>query len=312
MSVVAGCSLFNGVMLASDCRLTVEGSNNTKTYSDNVQKIFPLTPTMGIGFVGSLGVAGHILQGCRRQIQRKSRIDTISMNQWLPRYFRHSFSKIKFKQPVAFMVASVIPRQPNIIERENAVKIMNKIIKEESPAKRNWIPDILVKIIRTPKDDKYVTLLDCPKGFLYVMKSPNFIPKHLKPLEFAAIGSGQNVNFAIEEYQDMIFAGDVGNSFFESINLKECMRRFIKEHNIEDVGGLYPCLKVGTNGIELLGNSVKSSFYNTEIKLSCNNDGRWIQKNVTSGKEIKLLFPWEIDCQRINRNNKFDDLDKIH
>jgi hypothetical protein len=42
-------------------------------------------------------------------------------------------------------------------------------------------------------------------------------------------------------------------------------------------------------------------FYELEFE-----EDRWVQRN-TTGQEIRLLRPWELD-QRIRDNNKFDDL----
>ena len=44
MSVVAGCSLFDGVLLAADCRATVQYPNRPDLYSDNVLKVMAIHP----------------------------------------------------------------------------------------------------------------------------------------------------------------------------------------------------------------------------------------------------------------------------
>jgi integrase len=54
MSVVAGCSLFDGALLAADCRITFQVSPNRFFYTDNAQKLFTLTSRLSIGFVGDL------------------------------------------------------------------------------------------------------------------------------------------------------------------------------------------------------------------------------------------------------------------
>jgi len=47
MSVVAGCSLFNGVLLAAGCRATVRYRNQPDIHPDNVLKVFAIHPRAG-------------------------------------------------------------------------------------------------------------------------------------------------------------------------------------------------------------------------------------------------------------------------
>lgn len=308
MSVVVGCSYFDGVMLAADCRATIKKANGIVLYNDNIQKLFALTPTTSVGFVGDVRLAGIMLKDCIAQIRKKERKDAVSLVSWLPRYFRALYARTKhigFFGQIAFIVGSVITGRPNVIEREKVVKIMNRLMKGESPVQRNWLPGVLVNILKTPANVKYVRLLDQPRCLLYILQPPNFIPQHLMPLDFAAIGSGQEVVIEIDRYHDIIFAGDVGNPFVESLHLTECMRTFIRKQNIETVGGLYPCLKINKDGTKFLGGSSEIPVGGTKINLECDHMGRWIQRNLTTGKTIQLLFPWEA----YKEDGRFDDLD---
>lgn len=308
MSVVVGCSFFDGVMLASDCRGTIEHTDGSISYSDNVQKLFALTPTTSVGFVGDIELAGIMLRDCINQTRKRDRKDAVSLASWLPRYFRTLYARLQPRKPsckLAFMVASIITGRPNVIEREKVVKIMNRLMKGESPVQRNWLPGVLVNILKTPANVKYVRLVDQPRCLLYILQPPKFIPQHLMPLDFAAIGSGQEVTIEIDRYHDIIFAGEVGNPFMESLHLTECMRSFIRKQNIETVGGLYPCLKINKDGTKFLGGSSEIPVGGSKINLECDRMGRWIQRNLTTGKTIQLLFPWEAYKQ----DGRFDDLD---
>jgi hypothetical protein len=62
MTVIAGLSLFNGVMLVSDCRVTVRRPGKPDVYGDVGQKIFPLTQNAAIGFCGDVGTAALLLE----------------------------------------------------------------------------------------------------------------------------------------------------------------------------------------------------------------------------------------------------------
>jgi 20S proteasome alpha/beta subunit len=61
MSVVAGSSMFRGVMLAADTRSTIVRPGSSAIYVDNVQKLFAMTPRIALGFVGDIRVAGLII-----------------------------------------------------------------------------------------------------------------------------------------------------------------------------------------------------------------------------------------------------------
>jgi hypothetical protein len=315
MSVVAGCSLFKGVLLIADCRVTVMQGSDTR-YVDNVQKLFPLTPTTAIGFVGNIELSALILKGLFREIKRKAqlkKLHPVSLIEWLPRYLRFSYGKLADKNEspqVAFMVASVIRSLPNAIERSKVVQIMERFRLGQLSAGRNWLPEILIKILKMPESTKVVRLLDSPLGLLYSMASPDFTPQHSKPLEFCAIGSGKPVTTQIDYNLDWIFAGEVGNPSMEASALGQCVANFIRDYGIESVGGLLPCLRVDADGVSAYGLSVEMPVGGTKIELAIDQKGRWTQRNLSTGKEMALLYPWEITLLKLPETKKFDDLDE--
>jgi hypothetical protein len=293
--------------------MTVTRAGKPDIHVDNVQKLFPLTRTTAIGFVGDIEVAGLLLKGLLIQLQRKvheKKADPVSLHSWIPRYLSTTYAKISQKfgaRPVDFVVASVLLGRPNVIEREKVRAIMERFRLGQLSAQRNWLPGILVNILSTPPTTEYIALDDVPFGLLYFMKCPTFNPIHLKPLEFGAIGSGKDVELHIDRNLDWIFAGNVGNHFMEAMALRETVVSFIQEHNIESVGGLYPCLKIGSQGLMYLGYMSQIPTGGTKIELSVDDNRRWIQKNLTTGKEIKLLYPWEIIAREYSQDRKFND-----
>lgn len=48
----------------------------------------------------------------------------------------------------------------------------------------------------------------------------------------------------------------------------------------------------------------------TRIELTLRNDS-WIQRNVTTGRELALLFPWEIPASA-TEEQVFDDLERAY
>jgi hypothetical protein len=318
MSVIAGCSLFNGVILLADCRVTVKRQGNQDIYCDNAQKLFQLTPTTALGFVGDLETATPIIRELHKQINlsikqnKNSRLHPLQISKWLPRYFRSSYNQLakrKNVRRVNFMAGSVILNRGNVIERSKVVEIMERFRLGKLSAQRNWMPNILVQIMKTPgNSSKHVILSDIPSNLLYYMQSPDFIPQHLNPLEYAAIGSGENTVIEIDKNVDWIFAGDVGNSFFEGSALRQTVSSFVGRNSITSVGGMYPAIKINRQGAEFLGYSSTIPVGGTKFELGINSDGRWFQKNHTTGKEIKLLFPWEIEPEKLKNDERFDDL----
>lgn len=243
MSVVAGCSLFDGVLLAADCRMTIERRGAADVYVDNVQKLFPVADGTALGFVGHMKCAGDLLQMLFSQLGARRHQDPISLSTWMPRFFRMAYGKVSARmgqQSVAFMVASAIRGRPNSVERESVAEIVRRIGWGKSPVKRNWMPGLLVEILKVPVEYQYVRIPGTSLSILYVMRAPYFEIEAYRPLQFAAIGSGKSVFEEIADYHDMIVAGDPGNSFIEASTFTDAISNFIQEKKIRNVGGLYP------------------------------------------------------------------------
>jgi hypothetical protein len=315
MSVIAGCSLFSGVILLADCRVTIKRPGKPDVLCDNAQKLFPLTNTTAFGFVGDLNTASPIIRELFRQLSlshkmgKTNRLHPFSLLKWMPRYFRSTYRQLAKRQKVGrvdFMVGSVILDRPNVIDRSKVVEIMERFRLGKLSAQRNWMPNILVDIMKA--ETPYVILSDIPGNLLYYMQSPDFIPQHLAPLEFAAIGSGQDTIIEIDRNADWLFAGDVGNSFMEASALRQTVSSFIEKNSILSVGGMYPVIKIHSKGLELLGHSSQIPVGGPTFELKIESDGRWLQRNSAMGKEIRLLLPWEIDSQKQLKDERFDDL----
>ena len=315
MSVVAGCSLFDGVLLAADCRVTVPRRGAPDVHLDCAQKIFPLTPNAAIGFVGNVRAASMLLQWTFRRLPTRQRQDPISLMMWLPRFLRYAYQQLPSNlssESIAFMVASAVPDRCNVIARKAAVDLMNHIGFGKSAIQRSWIPDILVQILGTDPKYKFVAIPGTSMSLLYIMESPSFIPQQVRPLQFAAIGSGRDSKVEIAKYHDMVVAGQPGNSFVESTWFRGAIDNFLQESSLDSVGGLLPIAKITRKGIEALG--VRWGFPDEAVEIELIFDQsrkRWIQRNTSTGKEIVLLYPWEIPIDdRVSE--KFDDFLDAH
>jgi len=313
MSVIAGCSLFNGVLLLADCRATVTRRDQASIYVDNVQKLFVVTPQIAFGFVGDILAAAAIFQDLPRYMNKRLKyhngLHPVTFLDWFPRYLQYAYSRVQFKPgPLSVMVACIIRDHPNVIERAKVVALMERFRLGKLSYQRSWLPEILIKILNTPPEVPLVRLLDAPLGILGMLASPQFDLELLNPLEFGAIGSGETIVSQIDKEADWIFAGDVGNPFIETMALRECASHFIADNNIPTVGGLFPCVKLEAAGLQHIGESVEIPLGGDKIELKPINGGRWLQRHVNSGTEIQLRYPWEIDFANITTSQTFDFL----
>ena len=256
MSVVAGCSLFDGVLLAADCRATIREMNKPDIHSDSVLKVIALLPHTAIGFVGDIDIASFLLQNLLMGLNKRRRKDPISLSFWIPRLFRYLFSIYTSKKgdrTIVFMVGSVLRDRSNIVEREAIAELVKYIVFGQSPIQRNWIPDFLIQFLKIPKKNKWIKIPNTCRNLLYTIASPDFEIRSYAPLQYTAIGSGEACLEQIECYRDAIFAFDPGNSFVESSQFRQTIQNFINEKAIRSVGGLYPVLKITGKGIEHIG-----------------------------------------------------------
>jgi len=209
------------------------------------------------------------------------------------------------------MVASVLKDRPNVVDREAVAELVRYISFGKSPVQRNWMPGILVEILKTPDKYRAIAIPGTSRGILYVMRSPSFEVEHYRSLQFAAIGSGESTIEEIVRYHDAILALEPGNALVEALQFCEAIRRFVEERKIRTVGGLYPTLKITGQGTELLGYSTEIPVGGTKIELTIEAGG-WIQRNLTTGKEIKLLLPWEIQDKDSRDDLVFEDLNEAY
>ncbi len=310
MSVVAGCSLFDGVLLAADCRATVQYPNRPDLYSDNVLKVLAVHPNTAIAFVGDIKIAAHLLRKLALDFKNRFRKDPISLSHWLPRLFRHEYQRFVSRfgeRTVIFMIASVIKGRPNVVERKAVEELVKYISFGHSPIQRNFMPSILIEIMKLPPKFQWITIPGTCMGILYVLASPSFQIRAYRPLQFAAIGSGESAIEEITKYQDAILALEPGNSFVESSQFRQVIQHFIDERKIQSVGGLYPVLKVTGRGVEYITMGTEIPVGGTRVELAFEN-GRWIQKNLSTGKQIPILMPWEFVENYVPKAQTFDDL----
>jgi hypothetical protein len=169
------------------------------------------------------------------------------------------------------------------------------------------MPSIIVNILRSPPTYRFIALPGTVEGLVYKLAPPLFAPQIVLPLEFDAIGSGHQSTIELKRSADWIMGGQPGNDFIESMALTSAVEQFIVDNNIIDVGGMYPSLKVDQRGVLFLGASHSFPLYDVSLHYDIQRK-RWRQENLTTGKTVDLLYPWEILADSIKTDMTFNDM----
>ncbi|WP_316197754.1 hypothetical protein [Bradyrhizobium sp. SZCCHNS2002] len=308
MTVIAGASLFNGVILLADTRVTIQRRGRPDIRCDIAQKLFFLTPTTAIGFSGDVRAASAIICEVFRQLPKRAHTDALSLRQWLPRLVAATYRAHARKHgasALAFIVGSVVPGRNNLIERAKVAELFKTIGYGQSPIQRNFVPDVVMRILMQPATETFVAV-SAPAGLLYTMTAPDFVPRHYAPLEYCAIGSGHGSIKEIAKTADWLLAGQPGNDMVESMALTEAVSEFVAAEGIDSCGGMFPCLKIDHRGGAFLCGS-RGIPPNRISLLFDATSRRLVQQNEGTGKEVPLQRPWEIDASALRKDLRFDD-----
>ena len=306
MSVVAACSLINGILMGADCRVTFRQPGREDILVDNCQKLFTVGESSVVGFVGAVPLASSILLSLCEQ-ERRHRTDAVSLHNWFPRLCRFKYrAHADDNQRVTFLVGSTIPGHGNIVERQAVVDLANYMFfSPNRKAKTLFYDASIIALLNTPPHVKYIGI-PVPRNLLYRLDSPDFMPRRLMPLRFVAVGSGERLMEKIAGVREMIFAAFTGNYHMESFWFANAMESYMQSVDEKTVGGLFPMAKLEYGRVMRLGQCSEGYFPGGyHIRLEPTDDGSWIQRNVVTGKEIPLVPPWEINPPA--RNMTFDD-----
>lgn len=308
MSVIGGASLIHGVLLAADCRVTIQYTHRPSVRVDNLQKLIPLAPHTVLGFVGDVVTASELTQLLLKALPMRRRTDPISISQWLPRFLRHHY--VAPSPPVAFMVGSVLRDHPNIVQRDSLLRMVDRIVFGDH-WRQNTIPDFIMRGLMTPEQFKVLAYPQFPRTILYSLVSPNFELRPIPALHCTAIGSGGGAEEEIYAYEAAIAGVEPGAEFLAAYQLREVMRRHAETNRIDSVGGLSPAYFIHVGGVFALGLATEMPVGGARIQLGVNDRGRWVQQNLNSGKEIELVPPWEFNL-RASADQLFEDLNRAY
>jgi proteasome subunit B (beta)-like protein len=292
--------MLDGVILGADSRVTFQTQG---TYRDTLQKLIFITNHTVLGFVGDITTAAHLLKSVRKA--QGERRNAVILRHWLPRLFAYEFARFPNAAAVTFMVGSVIPSRPNVIEKAAAAHVVVNAIHSRPSGSINGISPLFLQIMGAPSPK--VRLPSQPEGLLYTMQSPDFNVRSYEPFSAVAIGSGSGLQDKILQVSDQIFFGTIPNA---DVNwLGRSMNHFLRANNVENVGGSFPIVKISAAGLFPMSRSTVLITQGMAYELTFEHD-RWVQRNKTTGDEIRLSLPWEIDLA-IRTDHKFDDLRPI-
>jgi len=216
-------------------------------------------------------------------------------------------SESRRQAPVGFMVASVVRGRPNVIERSKVAELMNRFCVGQLSMQRNWLPRILLTILSTPAQAKWVALSGVPQNLLYALRSPGFEPEVVHPLGYAALGSGEGVVSEIGSMADWVFAGQVGNISMEAHAFQRALMAFVDKAGIESVGRVFPMLRIDADGIRRIGHSISDPTSGIAIEVLAPPEKRWVLRNTGTGKEMELRFPTDIDFATLSESDVFSE-----
>jgi len=303
MSVVAGVSLLDGVLIGADCRITYD-KGGTRTHRDELQKLIPIGKHTVIGLTGHIATAAKLLLAVRKA--QEGRLETVELEQWLPRYLKHQFPKIRDSQPVSFLVASVIPSRPNRVAKAEIAKAVFDAFSSRPHGGINTISSTFLNIINVPTN--FVAIGGSGEGHLYTMHSPKFAPSHIKPMHSVAIGSGQKMQEQIVQIADQLHF-DTHGEYPDVTWFRRSLDHYLRASGESSVGGMFTIMKItARHGMQSYPHTridiTNKEAYELTIQGTQN---RWVQRKMTTGEAIELLLPWEVEDKEMG-DQRFDGL----
>jgi hypothetical protein len=311
VSIVAGASLMSGVLLLGDTRATYS-KNGEVTYVDNVLKVFDLTTTTAIGFVGNILIAGRMLPTMHSHAQRrvsKGKGDAISLFEWLPRLCKSLFRIVSrgVESPsISFMAAGVVPSRPNVIDRRVVQRLIRRFDEGKLSFQGIQIPEVFHKIMQAPPQHTRINIEGTIQGLVYKMHSPDFTPLGLLPLQADVIGSGSGARRELNQYADAIFTIPPGSGL-EELMFRESVVAFMKGGSEPTVGGLLPMYRVDEDGVQGVGYRAYDRKTGEGVSLENDENGDLVQKDSKTGKVVKILPPWKAVPPFSGEDRKFEE-----
>ena len=127
-------------------------------------------------------------------------------------------------------------------------------------------------------------------GLLYALKSPDFVPRDVGPLSYAAIGSGaEDMLGSLRTYAPLMFSDDpsLAVGWF-----MEAVAAAFASMKVDSVGGLFVVTAMTNGKVRAMLASDTGPNEGAAVVIE---SGRFVQIDRRSGKRIALRYPGEID-----------------
>jgi len=291
MTAIAGALTADGIILGTDCRLTVKDSSGHLFFVDDAQKVLMLGEYTAIGFSGDLHTASILLSHLRGPESKRRRLDGISIGEWLPKFVRAAYAALVRTYPAeinpcSFLVASTIPGRTQRVPASQVSKFLQITSQQE---KSNYL---VMRIINCrPDQNGLVEVPGSNLGLLYSLNSPDFTPCDCDPLAFAAIGSGaDDMRISLEKYAPFIFCDRP--DLFVGWFMEAIASVFAKMPINSSVGGLFLITILARGKIKAILYASGRPNGGCEVVIE---NGRFVQVDRRTGRRIALRYPGEID-----------------
>ena len=284
MTLVAGVLLPDGVLLAADCRLTVEFPSRPRFVVDDVQKVAPLGESTAMGFSGDLRSVSYLFGQLFGPPGQGRRLDGVSIRRWLPRFFRDRYARLRRLHalgPCSFVVASTVKGRPQRVLWRDVARWAHS-----DERRSNYL---LMRVWNKQADGSgSVTVPGSSFGLMYVLESPNFVPRDFRPLEFCAIGSGSGDAIrSMRRYASHLFSDHPGHA---AGWFMEAMANALAGSGEATIGGMFVTLALANGEMRAMVNDTKQSSAAPALVIE---NGRFALVEPRTGRRILLRRPGE-------------------
>lgn len=276
MTVIYGQHFIDGIVMIADSRASKINADNTyDPWRDNTQKIFHLGEHLFISFCGDIGVAGSIIAFLLEQINLKPNLGNpfvfFDKGPKLIKYAHKCLSaQANRKIDVGFIIGGIDFNRPQPIK---------------------------------DKDGKITGHMPFFDKKLFKISSPDFQPVESDVIKhpILILGSGASVIDKLEEDLKSLYKfggiNDLNGLWGRASVASGSLKEGIEKLGIDSVGGLFQIVMIGPNGSGFLPYKSRSPQNKDPIKLDLEmtiKNGRWVQIDLNTGKEIEILHPLEV------------------
>lgn len=245
-----------------------------------------MTPDIIIGFAGDIEFAGTIISFLARQIKIRPRLGLLNtFAEKSPKLIRYAYNilvKEKGHHSIGFIIAGLDHSRPAQVK---------------------------------DKDGHVTDYIDIYDKKIFKISAPLFIPIHVtvnNPL--VIIGSGEpGIKGLEEDFKKMQFGKVLPSLDFQAAIMSTSLMEKIKSLGISSVGGLAQIAIIDDQGPRFQQYQGKRNPYGQgelDVEMLIRN-GRFIQKDLKTGKEVMLLYPPEVLEIKEEESDLFAELNEL-